>query len=60
MNDSAAPAETPAELTDAELEAIAAGKYIFTDTMFIAPMVGLGLAPKSAYMSRAFRRGNRE
>jgi hypothetical protein len=47
----------PAELTDADLEAVAAGKYIAADALFVAPMVGFGLAPKSAFMSRTFRRG---
>ena len=60
MSDGDPQAMDSAELTDADLEAVAAGKQrmgrFVGDMMITAPMVKVDFLPRSAYQSRAFRR----
>jgi hypothetical protein len=60
VSDGEPQATDSAELTDADLEAIAAGKQrmgrFVGDVIITAPMVKVGLLPRWAYQSRAFRR----
>lgn len=63
MNDPEPQSFDPAELTDAELEAIAAGKQwtanVMTDILYTGPKVRAGKLSKSDFQTRLGRRGYR-